>query len=342
MNHAVDRQRGPAQRKPPRALRWLGAGVPVAVLLLTVALLPSAIARQQPDQPGLERDGELCHGYQQCSDDVLGAGVLVRADDVCSDERTAELWRRARSGRMEIQQVLAEILVRSRDLCPSGSGSPGAIQFEEFRTVAEDGDAEPATASGPPAAESPPADPGPRLDLQIDDSWRRDVDAAISMLRRYGQLAEQRMERTDGLVHFDRLLISDTCGEFDEVAQPCEPETVATSLPDPEQGVCSIELYPSKIRAQARGWDLTVPQLTAMVLVHEQEHCLVEPEQGETQAVEAAFRFAHQVGDPDMIAYQEQLISQLDADGNWEEAGPGPGRGVPDLPRRPVRARSRP
>jgi hypothetical protein len=361
MDGTVRRRPGPAQpHRPrrPRAPRWAIGGTLVAVLLLSVVLLPSAIARQQPTgqqaqehgQHGLDqfdnlRAGDQCGGYQQCSESVLGTGMLVKGDGICSDEHTSTLWSDARNGRLPVQHVLAMVLVHSRTLCPPTPGQELSSLMVEDRSAGQPPTTTPPTTTPPtttpptttpptttpptttpptttpptttPPTTTPPSpDPfGLKIDLEVDASNERAVQTAIAMLRSYGQLADQRTAEIDqlDLYRFDRLRISDECGEY----RPCVNGVLGTAELIEGDSLCSVDLYIPNIQDDAREWQLSVTQLVATTLVHEQEHCLYEPDEREFAPIEAEIRFAHQVGDPGMIAYAESLTDDIDSEGFW-------------------------
>lgn len=59
--------------------------------------------------------------------------------------------------------------------------------------------------------------------------------------------------------------------------------------------------------------------MTALVLIHEQEHCLRVPDDRETPAVAAELRLAQKLHNPQLVASAKAAYKNLDASGHWKE-----------------------
>jgi hypothetical protein len=58
--------------------------------------------------------------------------------------------------------------------------------------------------------------------------------------------------------------------------------------------------------------------MTAVVLVHEQEHCLRVPDDRETPAVASEMRLARKLHNPRMVELVKAAMNRLDASGHWK------------------------
>jgi hypothetical protein len=81
---------------------------------------------------------------------------------------------------------------------------------------------------------------------------------------------------------------------------------------------CEILLDLSGIRRDARDWGLPVAQAAASTLVHEQEHCIRDPDDRETPAIDEERRLARKVGSPRLLEYAVSSYSMLDRSGHWK------------------------
>jgi hypothetical protein len=179
------------------------------------------------------------------------------------------------------------------------------------------------TAAVPSQAARPHDAPPPRtatkrppfLELHVHPATRRELEPAIAVLRRHHQLADQRVQELRRLHHnqLAHLQISDVCDDFGG----CQSDVLGTGAFVKETRSCHIDLYMSEVRREAREWQVPVRLMLTMVLVHEQEHCLVAPDDRERPAVEAEVRLARQLHDPTLIEFAEALQAQLTSKGYW-------------------------
>jgi Ca-activated chloride channel family protein len=137
-----------------------------------------------------------------------------------------------------------------------------------------------------------------QVEARASDS--RTIQQAAAILRqhhelavqRHRQLRQQRRNQTGPLY----VTICNSCFK-DHLA-----EAVAT--PQGKDAVeCGITIDLARTRTQARVWSVTAVQLTAVMLTHEQEHCIQFPNEREGPAVEAERRLARKLGDSHLIRY---------------------------------------
>ena len=81
---------------------------------------------------------------------------------------------------------------------------------------------------------------------------------------------------------------------------------------------CDIELDLSGLERDARDWGLPVSQVTASTLVHEQEHCVRDPDDRETPAIDEERQLAMKVGSARLLEYVTSSYSELDSSGHWK------------------------
>jgi hypothetical protein len=67
--------------------------------------------------------------------------------------------------------------------------------------------------------------------------------------------------------------------------------------------------------ARSGEWKAPVEAMAALVLIHEQEHCLRTPDDRETPAVAAESRLASKLRDPRLVAFVKAAMKRLDRDG---------------------------
>ena len=143
--------------------------------------------------------------------------------------------------------------------------------------------------------------------------WRT-VEQAVGVLRRHGELAAQRWEelRRRRLNQVQPLQV--------RVCRDCLPDRLGDARAGPEAGGavgCDIRLDLTVIEDSARGWGLPVTQVVATLLVHEQEHCIRDPDDRETPAIDAERRLARKLGDARLLEYVTSRYRDLDRTGHW-------------------------
>jgi hypothetical protein len=145
------------------------------------------------------------------------------------------------------------------------------------------------------------------------------VERAVAILRARGELPDQRAAEVKRL-HLKQIEeIGITA--FDS---SCPPSDDLLGVATPDEGVvpgtvdCAVVLNMPLIQRSARDWKTSATNMTALVLVHEQEHCLRTPDGRETPAVAAEMRLARKLRDPHLIASVRAAMTQLDASGYWK------------------------
>lgn len=137
--------------------------------------------------------------------------------------------------------------------------------------------------------------------------WRT-IQQAVVLLRDQGELALQRRK------HVGPLDI--------EVCRSCLKATLAEAQPgDDADGLveCPIHLDMAQVEAAARDWHLPVTRVAASVLVHEQEHCIREPDDREIGPLAAERRLARKLGDARLLEFVAGYSDQLDPTGHWKD-----------------------
>jgi hypothetical protein len=81
---------------------------------------------------------------------------------------------------------------------------------------------------------------------------------------------------------------------------------------------CDIRIDLAVVEREARGWGLPVTQVVATLLAHEQEHCIRDPDDRETPAIDAERRLARKVGSARLLEYVVSSYRRLDRTGHWK------------------------
>jgi Ca-activated chloride channel family protein len=140
------------------------------------------------------------------------------------------------------------------------------------------------------------------LFVQVDartPDWQT-VQQAAAILREHHELAVQRHRQ------LRQRRLNQTGPLYVEICNNCFKDRLAeyVATPQGEDTVeCGITIDLARTRAQARVWSVTAVQLTAVMLTHEQEHCIQFPNGSEGPAVEAERQLARKLGDFHLIRY---------------------------------------
>jgi hypothetical protein len=146
------------------------------------------------------------------------------------------------------------------------------------------------------------------------------VERALTILRARGEMANQRSREIQRL-HLKR--IEEIGVTACDSSCPPSDDILGTALPD--DGVtagmvdCAVVLNMPLIQQSAREWKAPVDAMTALVLIHEQEHCLRTPDDRETPAVAAESRLAKKLRSPKLIAFVKAAMERLDPSGYWKQ-----------------------
>ncbi len=149
---------------------------------------------------------------------------------------------------------------------------------------------------------------------------RKLVEQAVASLRARAELASQRGPEIERL-HLKRI------EEIGVIAcdKSCPPSDDILGTATPDEGVtpgtvdCAVVLNMPLIQESAGEWEVRAGDVTALVLVHEQEHCLRVPDDRETPAVAAESRLAHTLHDPRLVAFVKAAAKRLDPSGYWKQ-----------------------
>jgi hypothetical protein len=139
------------------------------------------------------------------------------------------------------------------------------------------------------------------------------VEQAVVILRDHGELAFQRRGE------IRRRNLNQTGPLWISVCRGCREDIVGeASPPQGSDGLvgCGIMLDLAGIERSARDWDLPVEQVTASVLVHEQEHRVHDPDDRETPAIDEERRLAVKIGSARLLDYAVSSYSDLDSSGH--------------------------
>jgi hypothetical protein len=104
----------------------------------------------------------------------------------------------------------------------------------------------------------------------------------------------------------------------------CPPSDDILGVATPDEGVaagtvdCAVVLNMPLIRESARERKVAPGDMTAVVLVHEQEHCLRVPDDRETSAVASELRLARKLHNRRMVEFVNAAMKRLDASGYWK------------------------
>jgi hypothetical protein len=146
------------------------------------------------------------------------------------------------------------------------------------------------------------------------------VERAVAILRDRGELATQRDPEIQRL-HLKQLeaigvtACDNSCPPSDDILGTATPdEGMAPGTVD-----CAVVLNMPLIQRSARDWKAPASEMTALVLVHEQEHCLRTPDGRETPAVAAELRLARKLRNPRLVEFVKAAMKRLDASGYWKE-----------------------
>jgi hypothetical protein len=158
------------------------------------------------------------------------------------------------------------------------------------------------------------------LFAQIDTGPATDwlaVEQGVALLRRHGELGAQRWEelRRRRLNQIGPLQI--------QVCRGCltDPNLLGDATTTQAAGdpvYCEIRIDLTVVEPEARGWGLPVTLVVATLLAHEQEHCIRDPDDRETPAIDAERRLARKLGGARLLEYVVSSYRQLDRSGHWK------------------------
>jgi hypothetical protein len=157
-----------------------------------------------------------------------------------------------------------------------------------------------------------------RFYAQIDAGARdrATVERALAVVRDHGELAYQRADaiRRHRLnqVAALRITVCRSCGERTRLGQASTADERGTLVS------CDILVDLSVVERTAQGWGLPVARVAAVLLAHEQEHCIRSPDDRETPAVDEEVRLARKIGGARLMQYVRSSYREIDRSGHWK------------------------
>ena len=144
---------------------------------------------------------------------------------------------------------------------------------------------------------------------------RAALEAALTVVRDHGELGYQRRDsiRRRHLNEVNLLRI-EMCGGA------CNGNLgVASADSEGGRGVaCGVLVDLSLAEKDARSWSLPTSEVLAVVLVHEQEHCVRDPDDRESVAIDQERTLARKIGRARLIEYVVASYDDLDKTGHWK------------------------
>jgi von Willebrand factor type A domain len=214
---------------------------------------------------------------------------------------TPFIRRQARIARVPLRMLVAMVLLHGQEVCLRNRDSTILPFDAEWRLAGKLHD--------------------PRLfDLiyaQVDAGGRdrSAVEQRVVLLREHGELAPQRGEdlRRRRLNQVGPLAIS--------VCHDCRTDRIGEAFAGLEVAGavdCQILLELSGIERDARRNGLPVTLVIASTLVHEQEHCVRDPDDRERPAVDQEQHLARKIGDATLLEWVNGEYAELDSAGYWK------------------------
>jgi Ca-activated chloride channel homolog len=144
---------------------------------------------------------------------------------------------------------------------------------------------------------------------------RETLEQALAIVRDHGELAYQRRDnlRRRHLNQVEPLRIA--------VCRSCLGDTrIGQASADGDGGLvgCDIDIDLAGVEHDARAWGLRVTDTLAVLLAHEQEHCVRAPDYRETPAVDEEAVLARKVGKARLVQYVVTSYQNIDKSGHWK------------------------
>jgi Ca-activated chloride channel family protein len=213
---------------------------------------------------------------------------------------TGAIRRQARAWRVDLTRLVAMVVLHEQEMCLHGDHSRSSPADAERRLARKLGDSRTFD----------------HLYAQIYANTRdRDtVEAALAIVRAHGELGYQRRDsiRRRHLNEVNPLRIT-MCRSCDEDQFGASTVVEANHIV-----TCDVLLGMSRIESDARNWGLPEAEVLAVLLVHEQEHCIRHPDDRETFALDQGVSLARKVGRAQLIDYVTASYQDLDKTGHWK------------------------
>src|SRR5262249_7173562 len=156
-----------------------------------------------------------------------------------------------------------------------------------------------------------------RFYAQVDaNTGDRDLlERALEIVREHGELAYQRRDSI-GRRHLKEVnqvriaMCDDSCGDVLGVSN--------TVVEDGRTVACGVLVDLSLVEKDARAWSLPTSEVLAVLLVHEQEHCVRDPDDRESVAIDEERTLARKIGRARLLEYVVASYQDLDKTGHWK------------------------
>ncbi|HZD02394.1 MAG TPA: VWA domain-containing protein [Actinomycetes bacterium] len=231
-------------------------------------------------------------GYQTVNGNLIECVALLN---------TAFIRQQARGWRVDVTALTAMAVLHEQELCLHAGQSTASPVDAEQRLAGKLHDGRLFD----------------RFYAQVEANARdRDtVEQALAIVRDHGELAFQRRDsiRRRHLNQVDPLRIT--------VCHSCRDDRIGEAYTSDGRGdvvACEILVDMAGVRSNARDWGLRVTDVVAVLLTHEQEHCVRSPDDRETPAVDEEARLARKIGKARLVGYVTASYGHLDKSGHWK------------------------
>jgi Ca-activated chloride channel homolog len=214
---------------------------------------------------------------------------------------TGFIRQRARAWHMDLTRLVAMAVLHEQEVCMHGDHSRSSPADAERRLARK------------------LHDPGlfDSFYAQIDANARdrETLERALTIVRDHGELGYQRRDsiRRRHLNEVNLLRIGICDGACDG--------NLGVASADSEGGrtvACGILVDLPLATKDARAWSLPITEVLAVLLVHEQEHCVRDPDDRESVAIDEERTLARKLGGARLLEYVVASYEDLDKTGHWK------------------------
>jgi Ca-activated chloride channel family protein len=214
---------------------------------------------------------------------------------------TGFIRQQARAWRVDLTRLVAMAVLHEQDVCMHGDHSRSS----------------PADAERGLARKLHDPRLFDRFYAQIDaKAGDRDMlEAALALVRDHGELGYQRRDsiRRRHLNEVNLLRIAMCDGTCDG--------NLGVASADSEGGravACDVLVDLRLVEKDVRSWSLPTVEALAVLLVHEQEHCVRDPDDRESVAIDEERTLARKIGGARLLEYVVASYQDLDKTGHWK------------------------
>jgi Ca-activated chloride channel homolog len=215
---------------------------------------------------------------------------------------TGTIRKQAGRWRVPLDQLVAMVVLHEQELC---------LHRDDSTSLPADAERRFARELGNPQLFD-------RFYAQVSGAGPRDretLEQALAIVRDHGELAYQRRDslRRRRLNQVEPLRIA--------VCRSCLGDTrIGQASADGGGGLvgCDIDIDLAGVERDARAWGLRVTDTLAVLLAHEQEHCVRAPDYRETPAVDEEAALARKVGKARLVQYVVASYQNIDKNGHWK------------------------